>query len=71
VQFFKPDNQEKPEIHGGFALSHWSEGTDVLEKLKSLKVTARCIPIDGPDEEGICIFSGRKSRKRVLFAKNY
>jgi len=71
VKFFAPKNAAKPEIHGGFALAHWSEGDDVLAKLKELKVTARCIPLDGPKEAGTCIFSGRPSQQRVIFAKSY
>lgn len=56
---------------GGFALVHWNEaamGHDVLAKLK---VTPRCIPLDGPDEAGTCIFTGKPSKKRVIFAKSY
>ncbi len=71
VAYFTPKNEGKPEAHGGFALCHWSGGPDVLEKLKDLKVTARCIPLDGPEEKGTCLFSGRPSTKRVIFAKSY
>ena len=71
VAFFTAKNEQKPEIHGGFALAHWSEGDDVLAKLKELKVSARCIPLDGPKEAGTCIFSGRPSQQRVIFAKSY
>ena len=41
------------------------------EKLKALKVTVRCVPLDGEDEEGRCIFTGRPSKRRGLFAKAY
>lgn len=71
VSYFTAKNENKPEIHGGFAMSHWSAGDDVQKKLKDLKVTARCIPLDGPEEKGTCIFSGRPSNKRVIFAKSY
>lgn len=71
-EFFTPENSEKPEIHGGFALSHWSGDSDVEEQVKNeLNVTIRCIPIDGDDEEGKCVISGKPSRKRVIFAKAY
>jgi prolyl-tRNA synthetase len=69
--FFTPKNPDKPEIHGGLALSHWADDPVVEAKLKELKVTARCIPFDGPDEPGKCIFTGKPSKKRVVFAKAY
>ena len=71
VAYFTPKNADKPEIHGGFALCHWSDGPEVQEKLKDLKVTARCIPLGGESESGRCLFSGRPSQKRVIFAKSY
>ena len=71
VAYFTPRNADKPEIHGGFALSHWSPGPEAQEKLKDLKVTARCIPLGGEKESGKCLFSGRPSQQRVIFAKSY
>ena len=61
--YFTPKNPDRPEIHGGFALSHWTDEPAVEEKLKELKVTARCIPLDGPEESGKCIFTGKPSSK--------
>jgi prolyl-tRNA synthetase len=72
--FFTPQNSEKPEIHGGFALSHWNGSAEVEQKLqRELGVTLRCIPSDvtARDEPGICPFSGEKSLQRVVFAKAY
>ena len=71
-QFFTPKNQKKPEIHGGFAMSHWC-GDDACEaKIKDdLKVTIRCIPFDNDKEDGKCICCGQPSRQRVVFAKAY
>jgi prolyl-tRNA synthetase len=70
--FFTPKNREQPEIHGGFALSHWSGEPDVEETLKNdLGVTIRCIPRDAPAEEGKCVISGKPSSRRVIFAKAY
>jgi len=70
--FFTPKNQERPEIHGGFALAHWSGESDVEEKVKNeLGVTIRCIPFDSKPEEGKCVISGRPSKQRALFAKAY
>ena len=70
--FFTPRNKESPEIHGGFALSHWSGSHAVEEQIKEdLGVTIRCIPCDQKEEKGSCIFTNEKSQGRVLFAKAY
>ena len=70
--FFTPDNAEKPEIHGGFALAHWNGDAAVEEKIKNdLKVTIRCIPRDADEEPGRCILTGEPSARRVVFAKSY
>lgn len=72
VKYFTPKNEAKPEIHGGFALCHWAEGDPAVEEqLKRLKVTVRCVPLDAPEEAGKCIFTGKPSRKRAVFAKAY
>jgi len=70
--FFTPDNPEQPEIHGGFARSHWCGSPDCEEKIKEdLGVTIRCIPFDRPDENGPCICCDGNSQGRVIFAKAY
>jgi prolyl-tRNA synthetase len=70
--FFTPQNEAKPEIHGGFAYAHWCGNAACEEKIKTdLKVTIRCIPFDDENEVGACIVCGDKSRKRVVFAKAY
>ena len=38
---------------------------------EDLKVTIRCIPFDAADEEGRCVFCGKASNRRVIFAKSY
>lgn len=75
VRFFTPQDEEKPEIHGGFALSHYAESPEVAALLAKLKVTIRCLPQadehltdDGP---GRCIFTGQPSPRRAVFAKAY
>ena len=69
--YFTPQNSEKPEIHGGFALCHWQEDPEVDELLKKLKVTIRCLPLNAADEPGKCLFTGRSSARRAIFAKAY
>ncbi len=71
-KFFTPKNKNNPEIHGGFAKSHWCGSSECEEKIKDdLKVTIRCIPSDETEENGKCIYCGKKSKKRVIFAKAY
>ncbi len=57
---------------GGFILAHW-DGTAETEELikEATKATIRCIPFDGPEESGTCVFSGKPSKRRVVFAKAY
>lgn len=64
--------KEVLEIKGGFVSAHWDGTIETEEKIKDLtKATIRCIPNDAVVEEGKCVYSGRKSDKRVLFAKAY
>jgi prolyl-tRNA synthetase len=57
---------------GGFLLAHWDGTSETEEKIKEeTKATIRCIPFDSPEEEGKCIYSGKPSKKRVLFARSY
>lgn len=70
--FFTPQNANKPEIHGGFALAHWNGSAAVEEQIKAdLKVTIRCIPFEDAPEPGLCPFTGEPSRQRVIWAKSY
>ncbi len=60
------------EEKGGFISAHWDGTAETEEKIKNeTKATIRCIPIEQSKEEGVCIYSGRPSRQRVLFAKAY
>ena len=58
--------------NGGFVWAHWDETSETEEKIKQeTKATIRCIPIEKSEEVGECVFSGRPSKQRVLFAKAY
>jgi prolyl-tRNA synthetase len=71
-EFFTPKNSERPEIHGGFADSHWCGDRSVEEQIKTdLGVTIRCIPLEASAEEGACVITGKKSKLRVIYAKSY
>jgi prolyl-tRNA synthetase len=57
---------------GGFILAHWDGTVETEEKIKEeTKATIRCIPFDSPEEEGKCIYTGKPSKRRVLFARSY
>ncbi len=57
---------------GGFVLAHWDGTAETENKIKDeTKATIRCIPMDAKEEEGTCIYTGKPSNKRVLFAKAY
>jgi len=64
--------KELLETKGGFLAAHWDGTAETEEKIKELtKATIRCIPMDVKEEEGSCIFTGKPSKRRVLFAKAY
>ena len=57
---------------GGFISAHWDGTVETEEAIKdATKATIRCIPLDVVDEEGTCIYSGKPSHRRVLFARSY
>tara|TARA_B100001094_G_scaffold25621_1_gene21411 strand:- start:12391 stop:13884 length:1494 start_codon:yes stop_codon:yes gene_type:complete len=60
------------ENKGGFISAHW-DGSVETENLikKKTKATIRCIPNKNKLEKGFCVYSGRPSNQRVLFAKAY
>jgi prolyl-tRNA synthetase len=60
------------ETKGGFISAHWDGTSETEQKIKEeTKATIRCVPYDSIKEKGICIYSGKESSQRVLFAKSY
>ncbi len=60
------------ENKGGFVSAHWDGTDETEERIKQLtKATIRCLPLDEGHKEGSCVFSGKPSKRRVLFAKAY
>jgi prolyl-tRNA synthetase len=60
------------ENKGGFISAHWDGSPETEELIKQeTKATIRCIPLNNQLEEGVCIYSGKPSTQRVLFAKAY
>ena len=57
---------------GGFIEAHWDGTAETEEKIKEeTKATIRCIPLDAKEEEGVCIYSGKPSKRKVIFARAY
>lgn len=57
---------------GGFIYAHWDGTSETEEKIKEeTKATIRCIPLNNKQEEGKCIYSGKPSSQRVIFARAY
>lgn len=64
-KFFENEN-------AGFVLAHWNGKPEVEEQIKNdLKVTIRCIPLEGEKEKGKCVITGEPSKQRVYFARSY
>ncbi len=61
---------------GGFVVAHW-DGTQETEDAiaEKTKATIRCIPLEPLRSEdaqpGVCVYSGKPSKRRVVFAKAY
>ncbi len=57
---------------GGFVRAHWDGTPETERQIKEeTKATIRCIPLDNPQENGLCIKTGKPSTQRVLFARAY
>ncbi len=57
---------------GGFVLAHWDGSPETETKIKEeTKATVRCIPLEAKEESGKCVYSGKPSNRRVLFARAY
>jgi len=70
---YKTDNVEKLlDEKGGFIYAHWDGTGETEQKIKEeTKATIRCIPLDNKQEAGKCIYSGKPSTQRVVFARAY
>jgi prolyl-tRNA synthetase len=69
--WFTPKNEERPEIHGGFARSPFVDDPVIVDILAAMKVTVRNIPLDVPSRPARCIFTGQPTDRWGIFAKAY
>ncbi|QIA08674.1 proline--tRNA ligase [Draconibacterium halophilum] len=64
--------KEVLKTSGGFISAHWDGTSETEEAIKNeTKATIRCMPLEYEEEEGVCIYSGKPSKRRVLFALAY
>lgn len=75
-EFFTPPSNNSGRsgtFYGGFALTHFSGHEETEHRIKEeLGVSIRCIPFDQTkDSEGVCPFSGKPSKHRVVWARSY
>jgi prolyl-tRNA synthetase len=78
---FRKDNTVKVDTYeefkealkkGGFILAHWDGTSETEEMIKTeTKATIRCMPLEYEEEDGSCIYSGKQSKRRVIFALAY
>ncbi|MFW5773707.1 MAG: proline--tRNA ligase, partial [Tangfeifania sp.] len=51
---------------------HWDGTSETEDKIKAeTKATIRCLPLENESEEGVCVYSGKPSKQRVLFGLAY
>ena len=66
------DEFRKKIDNGGFFLAHWDGTKETEARIKEeTQATIRCLPLDGAEEKGVCMVTGRPSAGKVIFAKAY
>jgi prolyl-tRNA synthetase len=64
--------KEVLDAKGGFVLAHWDGTPETEDRVKEeTKATIRCIPLEMESKPGTCIFTGKPSSRRVVFARAY
>ena len=62
----------KEKIEQGFVSAHRDGTEETANKIKSeTAAMVRCLPFEQIDENGVCIYTGKPSSRRVIFAKSY
>ena len=71
---FEPNDYEgfKEIIENGFALTWWCGKEECEDKVKEdTQATIRCIPMEQPDSDGVCIVCGAEAEEMTIFARAY
>ncbi|RIK29608.1 MAG: proline--tRNA ligase [Anaerolineae bacterium] len=59
-------------VQDGWAFAYWCESLECEAKVKEeAKATTRNIPMNQPEQEGVCIVCGKASKRKVYFARAY
>ena len=66
--YFKEDNDNTVT---GFVYCYAVDEPEIDQYLKPLKISARCIPLQQDHAEGQCIFTGKKTKQKIIFARAY
>ena len=69
LEFFAETGDKAGRV--GFAHVHVADDPAVTALLDPLKVTVRCIPMEGAEEPGTCIVTGKPVSRRSVLARSY
>ncbi|GIW06508.1 MAG: proline--tRNA ligase [Dehalococcoidia bacterium] len=60
------------ETRGGFIRTHWAGSNEDEARIKEeTKATIRCFPLDADEGEGVCFYTGARTRQVAIFARAY
>lgn len=68
---FSEKTETEANMTPGFVRAFAMDDAGLDDFIKPFKVTARCIPLAQEDSAGTCIFTGKPTRTRIIFAKAY
>lgn len=64
--------KEVLNTNGGFLRVHWAGSREDEERIQEeTRATLRCLPLDAPEGEGTCFFTGKKTDRIAIFARAY
>ena len=64
--------KEVLEEEGGFLRVHWAGTREDEERIQEeTRATLRCLPLDQTDGEGVCFFTGKRTKQVAIFARAY
>lgn len=58
-------------VKSGFVQCFAADDPAIDDMIKPLKVTPRCIPLEQDGETGQCIFTGKPTSHKIIFARSY
>jgi prolyl-tRNA synthetase len=62
----------KQQIETGFARAYWAGSDDDERRIQEeTKATIRCIPLEQPDQAGVCVYTGKATTRQAIFARAY